>query len=85
MSPTNRPDAFLFGESPSRIIVSVSKRNVGKLRDAAASADLPLTVLGEVKGNRLTIAPLIDLEVEQLRTQWESTLPQLMGEAPTNE
>ena len=73
-----RPDALLFGESQSRIILSLRRRHVGRLRELAAAADVPLTVLGEVRGRRLVISPLIDLELEELSRVWTAALPRRM-------
>ena len=77
-----RPDALLFGESQSRIIVSARRQHLGRLRELARTADVPLTVLGEVRGRRLVISPLIDIEVDELWQVWSTALPRRMdGEA----
>jgi phosphoribosylformylglycinamidine synthase len=70
-----RPDALLFGESQSRIILSVRRRHLPRLRELAADADVPLGVLGEVRGRRLVIHPLIDVDCEEMRRTWTSALP----------
>ncbi len=76
-----RPDALLFGESQSRIILTLRRRHVSRLREIANAADIPLTVLGEVRGRRLVISPLIDVEVEALRRIWSAALPRRMESA----
>ena len=73
-----RPDALLFGESQSRIILSVRRRSLARIRDLAAAADLPMTVLGEVRGRRLVISPLVDVECEEIQQVWMSALPRRM-------
>jgi phosphoribosylformylglycinamidine synthase II len=70
-----RPDALLFGESQSRIIVSLRRRHLSRLRELAVAADVPLSVLGEVRGRRLVISPLIDLDLQELRRAWSEALP----------
>ena len=70
-----RPDALLFGESQSRIILSLRRRHLGRLRELATAVDVPLAVLGEVRGRRLVISPLIDLDVEEIRRMWSNALP----------
>jgi phosphoribosylformylglycinamidine synthase len=70
-----RPDAFLFGESQSRILVSLRRRHLGRLRELAKSAGVALTVLGEVRGQRLVIEPLIDVAVQDLEEAWRAALP----------
>jgi phosphoribosylformylglycinamidine synthase len=74
-----RPDALLFGESQSRIIVSLRRQHLSRLRELAAAADVPLTVLGEVRGRRLVISPLIDLELGELSQMWLGALPRRMN------
>jgi phosphoribosylformylglycinamidine synthase subunit PurL len=74
-----RPDALLFGESQSRIILSLRRRSLGRVRELAATADVPLTVLGEVRGRRLVIGPLIDCGLDELRRAWETALPRRLG------
>jgi len=74
-----RPDALLFGESQSRIVVSLRRRHLARLRELAAANETPLTVLGEVRGRRLLIAPLIDLDLEELRRAWSQALPRRLG------
>jgi len=73
-----RPDALLFGESQSRIIVSLRRRHLGRLRELAADANVPVTVLGEVRGRRLVIGPLIDVDLAELRRTWTTALPRRM-------
>jgi len=73
-----RPDAWLFGESQSRIVVSVRKKHVNRLRDLARDADVPYTVLGEVRGRRLRIGSLIDVSAADLRSAWADALAQQM-------
>ena len=69
-----RPDALLFGESQSRVVVSVKEKDLGRLRDIAAKEGAPLQVLGEVGGPRLAIQPLLQLPVEELRMAWAGAL-----------
>jgi phosphoribosylformylglycinamidine synthase len=76
-----RPDALLFGESQSRIIVSLRRQHLGRLRELARVADVPLSALGEVRGRRLVISPLIDVEVDELWRAWSNALPRRMEEA----
>jgi len=73
-----RPDAWLFGESQSRIVVSLRRRNFGRLREIAAMNDVPLAMLGEVRGRRLRIGTLIDIPVTALYRVWGSAIPKRM-------
>ena len=87
-----RRDALLFGESQSRIILSVSPGDLVRLRELASAHRVPLQVLGEVGGDRLTIAvreggragrvrnpvALVDLPVSDLEKRWRGTIPWAM-------
>jgi len=73
-----RPDAWLFGESQSRIILSLRRKNLGRLRDLAAALDVPLAVLGEVRGRRLRIGTLIDIPVGEMHRVWTEAIPRRM-------
>ncbi len=70
-----RLDALLFGESQSRIVLSMRRRNLARLRELAARHDVPITTLGEVRGQRLIINPVIDVEIGELRRAWSTALP----------
>jgi phosphoribosylformylglycinamidine synthase len=74
-----RPDAWLFGESQSRILLSLRRRQLGRLRELAAEADVPLAVLGEVRGRRLRIGHLVDLSVTDMRDAWANALARRMS------
>ncbi len=73
-----RPDAWLFGESQSRILLSLRRRNLNRLQELADAAEVPLSVLGEVRGRRLRVGRLIDLNVTEMRRTWLESLPALM-------
>jgi phosphoribosylformylglycinamidine synthase len=74
-----RPDALLFGESQSRIILTVRRRHLGRLRELAGAADVPLAMLGEVRGRRLVISPLIDVGLEEMQRAWTTAMPRRMA------
>jgi phosphoribosylformylglycinamidine synthase len=69
-----RADALLFGESPSRIIVSLRERDLSRLQEIAGREGAPIQVMGEVGGSRLVVQPLIQLPVEELKSIWSSSL-----------
>jgi phosphoribosylformylglycinamidine synthase len=81
MEGSLRPDAWLFGESQSRVILSVRKRHLGRIRELANSVQAPFTVLGETRARRLRIGELIDLDVSDLRAAWTTALPRRMADA----
>jgi phosphoribosylformylglycinamidine synthase subunit PurL len=78
MEAAIRPDAWLFGESQSRIVLSVRRKHLNRVREIARAADVPLTILGEVRGRRLRIGSLVDVNVAALRQAWLDALPRRM-------
>ncbi len=70
-----RPDAVLFGESAGRVILSCEPRHVGRVRELAVRRGLRATVLGRIGGSRFTLAPWIDLHVDEVNAAWRSGLP----------
>jgi phosphoribosylformylglycinamidine synthase len=68
-----RDDIVLFGESQSRVVVSVRGEALPALRQLAADAGVPASVLGVVGGGRLRIGRL-DVSLEAARTAWEGAL-----------
>ena len=65
-----RSDALLFGESQSRIIISLNSKNLSSLQEIADKYQVPLLVLGSVEGEELNINRLISVKVEQLEKIW---------------
>jgi phosphoribosylformylglycinamidine synthase II len=69
-----RADVQLFGESQSRVIVSVDRQNWPRLRDRAQREGIPIEVIGEVLSDRIEIGDWIDLSVAELAAAWEGAL-----------
>ena len=65
-----RVDALLFGESQSRIVVSVEEKNLSLLKELASKEGIPLQVIGVVGGSRFVIHPMIRLGVDELQSIW---------------
>ena len=57
LSDDIRVDALLFGETQSRIIITVSPERVKELEGVARNSGTPFTVIGKVGGERLVIRP----------------------------
>ncbi len=79
-----RPDARLFGESPSRIVLSASAENAARIEAMAKEAGAPVAVLGTVGGDALTIgaegAEWISRPVMEMEQTWRGALRGLLGE-----
>ena len=73
-----RTDALLFGESPSRIILSVSPGSVERVMAIAREHEVPAQDIGTVGGDRMIIRvneqPTIDMPVAELFEQWSRSL-----------
>lgn len=74
-----RPDALLFGESQSRICVSVRTEKLDDLFKLAEEHDLPLTVLGHTGGEQIVIhhrgKKLLDIPVLEGYSLWKQSIP----------
>ena len=73
-----RPDALLFGESQSRIVVSLKERHLSRLREIAEREGAPMQVIGRVGGSRFTIRSLVRLSVGELRSIWSRSVERRM-------
>jgi len=70
--------AQLFGETPSRVVVSFKEESRARLEEIAAAAGAPFHVLGRVGGNRLRVVAdgrqLLSQEVAELERHWREAL-----------
>jgi phosphoribosylformylglycinamidine synthase len=69
----SHPVATLFGEAPSRVVISVSPAHWDALMEQAAAANVPLTRLGVIGGARLVFGGA-DVAIGDLRAVWENGL-----------
>ncbi|MBU4211545.1 MAG: phosphoribosylformylglycinamidine synthase subunit PurL [Verrucomicrobia bacterium] len=74
-----RLDEILYGEAPSRIVVSLDKNNLKVLEKIAAKHSVPCRVLGSVGGQRFTVQykekTIIDLLLAKLSDTWRNAIP----------
>jgi phosphoribosylformylglycinamidine synthase len=74
--------ALLFGETPSRIIMSVKPEHVDPVKELARHTGAICAVVGEVGGHQLSIVrhgeALIETPVESLEGLWRNALPSLL-------
>ena len=84
-----RRDALLFGESQSRIILSVRPNAVESLLTRASEAGIPAAHIGTVGGDRLVIdaergshseACRIDLAIEKVRDRWTHAIEERLSQ-----
>jgi len=69
-----RPDEALFGEGPSRIVISCRLEDVSAVTELAAAAGVGVTPLGRVAGNRLTWPGALDVGLAEAQAQWSTAL-----------
>ena len=76
------PVASLFGETQSRIVVSVAESDVDALIDIALAHGVPFAVLGEVAGDRLEISGpdgvLVSVGTDEIAEAYVPTLERLV-------
>ena len=72
------PFTVLFSESASRAIVAVDEQHQQGFLEACADRGVPVTRIGEVGGEALTIEGRFGLDLTELRTAWSSSLPALL-------
>ena len=65
-----REDAFLFGESQSRVIVSLDRKNIRILENITSKFGVPMEVIGKVAGNSLNIGDLINIQISKAYEAW---------------
>jgi phosphoribosylformylglycinamidine synthase len=84
-----RRDALLFGESQSRIILSIRPNAVESLLTRASEAGIPAAHIGSVGGDRLVIdaergshseACRIDLAIEKVRARWAHAIEERLSQ-----
>ena len=72
-----RPDAILFGERQSRVLVSLAESDLPTLSRLAADAGLPCQQIGVVGGKRLVIDQ-IDVGIDEAETAWSGGLAEAL-------
>lgn len=69
---------LLFGESQSRVVLSLPKHHVAKLKELCEQLALPVRELGEVVVNTFSIDGVLSTNVTTLREQYENALPAIV-------
>lgn len=79
----DRLSALLFGETASRIVVTVAPDSLQELQAIAEEQNCPMFVLGKTGGERLVITlagkELVKEEVRNLKAVWSTALVQKLG------
>jgi phosphoribosylformylglycinamidine synthase len=76
-----RPDAMIFGESHSRIVVSVRPADLDRLLDLARERKAPAAAIGKVYGESIVVGlagrKLVDVPVREAFKAWKNAVPDL--------
>jgi phosphoribosylformylglycinamidine synthase len=75
----HRWDASLFGESQSRIVVSLAPGQSSRMEDLATELAVPIQRLGVTGGNRLRWGRRVDLPLEEITGAWKYGLERVRG------
>jgi phosphoribosylformylglycinamidine synthase II len=73
-----RADALLFGESQSRIIVTIKPEDLPELEKIAKACQIPFSMIGKVEGHNLVIEGMINLPVQKLAEVYDYAIEQMM-------
>jgi len=76
--PAIRKDAFLFGESQSRIVVSVKPESRNRFEELVARDGVNYSHLGKVQGTQARIDGVLFGAISGLDAIYEGTIPQMM-------
>ena len=71
-------EVVLFGETPSRIVISFAPEKSDEIEALAAALDCPFAIIGKVSGADLKIklggAEIVSASVSELETAWQTSL-----------
>ncbi|MBI5406273.1 MAG: phosphoribosylformylglycinamidine synthase subunit PurL [Nitrospirae bacterium] len=77
-----RADALLFGETQSRIIITVRQEQVEKIKEMGRESGVPVSVIGRVGGDRLLIKQgseiRINMSVKDIAEAWRNAIPRAL-------
>ena len=77
-----RPDIMLFGEAPTRVVVSVAPETSAAFQKLCEGAGVPSAVIGTVAGEALRVltgGDEVDVPLAALRDAYEGGLPRALG------
>ncbi len=69
-----RWDAAMFGETQSRVVISIRPDRLGDLLEIAREYGIPVSAAGTVGGDRLRFAEAIDVSLEEAGRAWSAGL-----------
>jgi phosphoribosylformylglycinamidine synthase len=72
--------AALFGEGPSRVVLSVPAPVLDQVQAQVEAAGIGWVGLGVAGGDRLVVAGLLDVSLADATAAWNGALPQTLGD-----
>jgi phosphoribosylformylglycinamidine synthase II len=69
----------LFGEAPSRVLLSVDPDRVPQVLDQARSRGLRAETIGTAGGRRMKLGAAADLPLDQVAAGWRESLPNVLS------
>ena len=81
---SGRWDAALFGETESRIVVSLPEDRLSQLERLCSDEGVPSVVLGRVGGSRLSLGSGLDLGLDEVEDAWSGGLERAVGGAESS-
>jgi len=73
-----RKDALLFGESQSRVLLSLDPTKASEVDAVLNKSGVPFKKIGTVGGEQLTIESLIELSVKDIENTFQNAIPRRM-------
>ncbi|MBV9953471.1 MAG: phosphoribosylformylglycinamidine synthase subunit PurL [Acidimicrobiia bacterium] len=77
------PGDDVFGEAPTRVVLSVPQGAVAEVQDRARERGVEVVDLGLAGGDRITIGGAIDLGLDEVVAAWRDRLPAALGAGVT--
>ena len=74
----------LFGEGPSRVVLSVDPERLTEVLHRATDAEVDASRLGLVTGDRVIVKDLLDLSLAEITSAFTGRLPEALGSGTTN-
>jgi len=79
MESSLKPDCLLFGEAPSRAVVSCRKEHLNEIMKLSKKYDVPCELIGQTVKDRFVFNDLIDLDVKKLKKAWEGGFEKIIS------
>jgi phosphoribosylformylglycinamidine synthase subunit PurL len=79
LPPELSPAQALWSESPGRVVVTVASQHVRAFAQLCADAEVPLSDVGTVGGDRLVVRDLLDLPLDEVEAAFDGGLAATLG------